>query len=65
MGLDGTRKTKELDNFQRDWPNIIAADDATIKAVDEKWNSLGIGNFIPSPSLKFKGQLYGEEAVVA
>ena len=33
LGLDGTRKTKELDNFQRDWPNIIVADDATIRAV--------------------------------
>jgi 4-hydroxy-3-polyprenylbenzoate decarboxylase len=64
MGFDGTRKTKELDDFQRDWPNIIVADDATIKAVDEKWNQLGIGGFISSPSLKFKGQMYGEEAVV-
>ncbi len=64
MGFDGTRKTKEHDNFQRDWPNIIVADDDTIKAVDEKWDQLGIGKFIPSPSLKFKGQMYGEEAVV-
>ena len=64
MGLDGTRKTKELDNFYRDWPNIIVADDETIKLVDEKWNRLGLGDFLPSPSLKFKGQLYGEEAVV-
>ena len=64
MGFDGTRKTKEHDNFQRDWPNIIVANDETIKSVDEKWNQLGLGIFIPSPSLKFKGQMYGEEAVV-
>jgi 4-hydroxy-3-polyprenylbenzoate decarboxylase len=64
LGLDGTRKTKELDNFQRDWPNIIVADDDTIKRVDEKWSALGIGPFISSPSLKYKSQLYGEEAVV-
>ncbi len=64
MALDGTRKTKEFDNFHRDWPNIIVADDDTINSVDEKWNSLGTGAFIPSPSLKFKGQMYGEEAVV-
>lgn len=64
MGFDGTRKTKDFDDFHRDWPNIIVADDATIKAVDEKWNELGIGAFISSPSLKFKGQMYGEEAVV-
>lgn len=64
MGLDGTRKTKELDDFHRDWPNIIVADDATIASVDAKWESLAIGRFIPSPSLKFKAQMYGEEAVV-
>jgi 4-hydroxy-3-polyprenylbenzoate decarboxylase len=64
MGFDGTRKTKEFDDFQRDWPNIIVADNETIKSVDEKWEQLDIGPMIPSPSLKFKGQLYGEEAVV-
>lgn len=63
LGLDGTIKTKEFDNFQRDWPNIIVAADATIEAVDQKWPSLGLGEFIPSPSLAFKGQIYGEEAV--
>lgn len=65
MGLDGTRKTREWDNFHRDWPNIIVADEATIKSVDEKWSHLGLGEFLPSPSLKFKSQLYGEEAVVS
>ncbi|MEJ7821180.1 MAG: menaquinone biosynthesis decarboxylase [Chitinophagaceae bacterium] len=63
LGLDGTRKTKDLDNFQRDWPNIIVADDKTIKSVDDKWNKLGLGKFISSPSLKFKEQMYGESAV--
>jgi 4-hydroxy-3-polyprenylbenzoate decarboxylase len=64
MGLDGTRKTRDLDNFHREWPNIIVADDATIDSVDSKWNRLGLGPFLPSPSLKFKGQMYGEEAIV-
>ena len=64
IGFDGTRKTKELDDFQREWPNIIIADDATIRSVDDKWPLLDIGAFIPSPSLKFKSQMYGEEAVV-
>ena len=63
MGLDGTRKTKEYDDFQRDWPNIIVADDKTIKSIDDKWDELGIGKFLPSPSLKFKKQMYGEDAV--
>lgn len=64
LGLDGTRKTKEHDNFQRDWPNIIVANEATIQAVDEKWDNLNLGPFITSPSLKYKDQLYGSEAIV-
>ena len=64
IGFDGTRKTKQFDDFNREWPNIIVADDATISAVDNKWDQLGIGQFISSPSLRFKGQLYGEDAAV-
>ena len=63
IGFDGTLKTKEFDDFYRDWPNIIIAADKTIDSVDKKWAKLGLGEFIPSPSLKFKGQMYGEEAV--
>lgn len=63
MGFDGTIKTKAFDDFQRDWPNIIVAADDTIASVDKKWSALGLGDFLPSPSLKFKGQIYGEEAV--
>lgn len=64
MGFDGTRKTKALDDFQRDWPNIIIADTATIQSIDDKWERLGLGEFVSSPSLKFLSQVYGEEAVV-
>lgn len=64
IGMDGTLKTRLLDNFERDWPNIIVADDATISKVDAKWAELGMGPFLPSPSLKYKHQIYGEEAVV-
>jgi len=65
IGLDGTIKTKNLDDFQRDWPNIIVSDDETIRSVDEKWKELGIGDFISSPSLRFKGQMYGDKAVAS
>lgn len=65
IGLDGTRKTKELDGFDRPWPNIIVADEPTIKSVDEKWSELGLGSLIKSPSLRYQSQMYGEEATVA
>lgn len=63
IGLDGTTKSEKFDGFKRDWPNIIVADDATIKSVDEKWSSLNIGKFIASPSLKFKDQMMGDNAI--
>ncbi|CAN5583564.1 hypothetical protein BH11BAC1_BH11BAC1_08800 [soil metagenome] len=61
--LDATRKTKEFDGFQRDWPNILASDEQTIQRVDEIWNKLGLGSFIASPSLKYRKQLYSGGAV--
>lgn len=65
IALDGTRKTAELDGFQRDWPNILVSDDATIQKIDEIWATLGLGALIPSPSLKYKDQMYGDAAVAA
>jgi len=62
--LDATRKTKALDGFQRDWPNILASDEKTIQRVDEIWEKLGLGKFIQSPSLKYRNQLYDGGAVV-
>lgn len=64
LGLDGTRKTKAYDGFERPWPNVIAADAKTIAAIDSKWGELNLGALIPSPSLKYQQQMYGEEAQV-
>jgi 4-hydroxy-3-polyprenylbenzoate decarboxylase len=64
IGLDGTRKTKAYDGFERPWPNVIAADMQTIEAVDKKWSELNLGDLIKSPSLKYQSQLYGTEAEV-
>jgi len=64
LGLDGTRKSKKFDNFDRPWPNIIVADDDTIAKIDGKWMELGLGEKIISPSLRYKTQLYGGDATV-
>ncbi len=60
--VDGSHKTNEFDGFDRPWPNVIVSDDATIKAVDEKWPRLGLGEFIESPSLKYKKLLWPGKA---
>ncbi|MFH1297010.1 MAG: UbiD family decarboxylase [Bacteroidota bacterium] len=52
--LDATRKNLELDEFRREWPNVIVMDDTTIRKIDEKWPVLGLGPAIPSPSTHYK-----------
>lgn len=63
VGFDGTRKTKELDGFNRDWPNILANTQEVIDEIDAKWDKLGLGPLIPSPSRKYLKQLYEGGAV--
>ncbi len=64
LGVDGTVKTKALDNFKRDWPNVIVSNDTTINSIDKKWSSLNLGAFISSPSLKYQGLVKGNAAKV-
>jgi len=61
--IDGTRKYKLFDGFQRDWPNIVCMNKATIDLVDEKWSEYNIGEMIKSPSLKYIDLLYPGDAV--
>lgn len=64
VGFDGTRKTKQLDDFDRPWPNVICADEKTINSVDTKWSKMFPAiPLIKSPSLKYRNQLYKGNAV--
>ena len=60
--FDATSK-QQMDGFTREWPNVIVMDDPTISAVDQKWDKLGLGAFIESPSLKLKPMVKGSGAV--
>ncbi len=61
--IDGLRKDKECDDFDRQWPNIVTMDEATIALVDKRWAEYGLGELIKSPSIKYRKQLYGGGAV--
>jgi 4-hydroxy-3-polyprenylbenzoate decarboxylase len=52
------------EDFLRPWPNIVCMNDETINSIDSKWAKLGIGDFIPSPSLKYKHLVKNEGAEV-
>ncbi len=62
--IDGTRKRTDIDNFKRNWPDIVTADEQTIKLVDSKWEKYKIGPFISSPSIKFKSLILSKTAIV-
>jgi 4-hydroxy-3-polyprenylbenzoate decarboxylase len=53
--LDGTIKAYRKDGFPRKWPNIVCSDNNTISVIDKKWESLGLGELVISPSLKYQG----------
>ncbi len=58
--FDGTIKAYRKGGFSRKWPNVVTSASETISIVDQKWESLGIGRFVNSPSsgylrLKRKG----------
>jgi 4-hydroxy-3-polyprenylbenzoate decarboxylase len=61
--INGTRKTAEFDGFSRDWPNPVLSSRPTIEKINRIWPELGIGEFIPSPSLKFMDLKRGDQAV--
>ena len=53
--IDGTIKAFRPGGFPRKWPNVVCSSRETINIIDQKWESLGIGPFISSPSVKNSG----------
>src|ERR1035437_3426305 len=51
--FDGTIKAFRKGGFPRKWPNVVSSTDETISTIDRKWESLGLGAFISSPSTRY------------
>lgn len=60
IALDGTRKISLVTNTGREWPNVVLMNRRTIQAIDDKWEKLGIGSHIISPSLRLLQLAQGE-----
>jgi 4-hydroxy-3-polyprenylbenzoate decarboxylase len=52
--FDATIKAYRSGGFPRKWPNIVCSDEATIAKTDRKWATLGLGEFIDSPSERYR-----------
>lgn len=61
--IDGTKKTKAVDGFERQWPNPVVMDDLTISNINKKWEHLGLGQLLNSPSDYYKNQMFGLDAI--
>ncbi len=48
--IDGTIKAYRKGGFPRKWPNVVCSDTETIAIIDQKWESLGLGPRVNSPS---------------
>jgi len=53
--FDGTIKAYRKGGFPRRWPNVVCSDNETISSIDQKWDTLGLGEFIYSPSVRYLG----------
>lgn len=63
--IDGTLKAFSKSPFPRKWPNIVCSSAETIKKIDSEWDSLGLGLFIASPSLKNSRLSYSDRDEVS
>ncbi len=61
--IDARAKIPRRPGFPARTPNVVASSRETIELVDRKWQDYGIGEFISSPSLKYRELLHGEGAV--
>jgi 4-hydroxy-3-polyprenylbenzoate decarboxylase len=64
LALDarGRHKSKSI---VRSWPEVICASPETIAAVDQKWDRLGLGALVTSPSLRYMKLLSGSDGATA
>lgn len=62
--FDARIKSGGISGFNRRWPNPVTMDTKTIETIDRRWTEFGVGNFIPSPSLRYLPLMNGDSAAI-
>ena len=60
--VDARIKIPGADSNPARFPNVVTSTPEVIEAVDKRWAEYGIGEFITSPSLKYRKLLFNEKA---
>jgi 4-hydroxy-3-polyprenylbenzoate decarboxylase len=60
--VDARIKIPGADGNPARFPNVVTSTPEVIEAVDKRWAEYGIGEFITSPSLKYRKLLFNEKA---
>ena len=60
--FDARSKFTGLNGFNRAWPNVVLQSENIIKSVDKKWEHLGLGEFIESPTRRYEKLRFSESA---
>ncbi len=60
--IDARVKIGGKDGYPARFPNVVTALSQTIELVDKRWNEYGLGEFIPSPSVKYRKLLLSDSA---
>lgn len=62
LWLDARTKAGGVNGFDRPWPNVVTSSDELIRRVDERWESYALGDFLPSPSERYRPLVSGAGA---
>ncbi len=63
--IDGTIKAFRKGGFTRKWPNVVCSDIETISDIDRKWELLGLGPLLKSPSEAYRSLvLKGDDEII-
>lgn len=52
--IDARPKPSGREGNPTRWPNVVTSSEATVELVDGRWAEYGIGDFIPSPSRRYR-----------
>ena len=60
--IDARAKVPGAENNPARFPNVVTSTEDVIELVDSRWEEYGIGEFIPSPSRKYRKLLLSDKA---